>query len=387
MKSNRLLIFILAVGVFGILTTEMGVIGILPSIAEQFDVSVPRAGLMVSLFALAVAISGPILPVMFSGINRKAVMLLVLGIFVIGNVISIFASSFSVLLLARVIPAFLHPVYCSLALTVAALSAKPGEAPKAVSRVVLGVTAGMILGVPITNYVASGTSIERAMIFFAIVNLLAFVATLIFVPSMPVKDKLPVGTQVSVLKKPVLWLAIVTVLFINSSIASINSFITEYLGTVTQISDATLTFALFLLGIASLLGNLAGGRFLTKNAAKTALWFPIALGIVLLLSFLTGTSPIPMLITIMLWGIFFAIGNNVAQYWITSAAPEAPDFVNGLYLSFGNLGVTIGTAIGGYLISGMGTKYIVLGGIAFMVLAWFSILLRNYKFSSGSQEG
>ncbi len=65
----------------------------------------------------------------------------------------------------------------------------------------------------------------------------------------------------------------------------------------------------------------------------------------------------------MLWGILFAIGNNVGQYWITSSAPEAPDFTNGLFLSCGNLGITIGTAVGGLFISGMGAQYVVLGGI------------------------
>lgn len=69
-KQNRLLFFVLFIGVFGIINTEMGIIGILPSIAEHFNVSVTQAGLLVSLFALAVSISGPILPLLFSGMNR-----------------------------------------------------------------------------------------------------------------------------------------------------------------------------------------------------------------------------------------------------------------------------------------------------------------------------
>ncbi len=83
-KQNNLLIFILTIGVFGIINTEMGIIGILPYIADHFHVSVSKAGLLVSLFALAVAISGPTMPLLFSGINRKKAMLLVLGIFVLG---------------------------------------------------------------------------------------------------------------------------------------------------------------------------------------------------------------------------------------------------------------------------------------------------------------
>ncbi|MCM3653640.1 MFS transporter [Metabacillus litoralis] len=385
-KQNNLLIFILTVGVFGILTTEMGVIGILPLIADHFQISVSKAGLLVSLFALAVAISGPIMPLLFSGINRKKVMLLVLGIFVIGNIVSVFASNFTVLLIARVIPAFFHPIYCALALTVAATSGSKEEAPKAVSKVILGVTAGMILGVPITNYIASATSLEMAMLFFAFVNAVAFIATLVFIPSMPVKERLSYGSQVVVLKKPITWLAVVTVIFIGSATSSISTFIAEYLETITNLSGNILTLALFVLGLASLIGNLVGGRLLTRNAMKTAIAFPIVLGIVHLLSFVTSKSTGPMMITILLWGILFAIGNNVSQYWITSAAPEAPDFANGLFLSCGNLGITIGTAVGGLFISGLGTQYIVLGGLLFLIMSLVSILLRNYMYSPTTKQ-
>ncbi|MES5261673.1 MFS transporter [Priestia megaterium] len=379
-KRNNLLIFILTIGVFGILTTEMGVVGILPLIAVHYHISVAQAGLLVSLFALAVAISGPGLPLLFSGINRKKVMLLVLVIFILGNIVSMFASNFTTLLIARIIPAFFHPIYCSLALTVAATSVSREEAPKAVSKVILGVTAGMILGVPITNYIASETSLESAMLFFAIVNAVAFIATLVFIPSMPVKERLSYGSQVSVLKRPLIWLAILTVIFIGSGTSSVNTFITEYLETVTNILGNILTLALFILGLASLIGNLVGGRLLTRNAMKTAIIFPILLGVVHLLSLLTGTSTGPMMLTILVWGFLFAIGNNVSQYWITSAAPEAPDFANGLFLSFSNLGVTIGTAVGGLFVSGMGVQYIVLGGMLFLILSLVSILIRKYMF-------
>ncbi|MGE7839184.1 MFS transporter [Lysinibacillus sp. NPDC093712] len=377
-KNNNLLIFILTVGVFGILTTEMGVIGILPLIAEHFQISVSKAGLLVSLFALAVAISGPILPLLFSGINRKKVMLLVLGIFVLGNIISMLTSDFTILLIARTIPAFFHPIYCSLALTIAATSVSQEESRKAVSKVMMGVTGGMVLGVPITNYIASNTTIEMAFLLFTIVNIMAFLATMLFIPSMPVKERLSYGAQISVLKKPITWLAIATVIFIGSATSSVNSFIAEYLQTITNISGKTLSLALLLLGLASLIGNLAGGKLLTKNAFKTVIFYPIVLGIVYMLSFLTGKSTGPMMITILFWGILFAIGNNISQYWITSATPKAPEFGNGLFLSCGNLGITIGTTVSGLFISGMGTQYIVLSGLLFLILSLISILLKSY---------
>lgn len=165
LHSGGLLVFILTVGVFGIINTEMGVVGILPLIAETFDVSVPQAGWTVSIFALVVAASAPVTPLLFSGVNRKKVMLLALGLFTLSNIISMLTTNFTVLLIARILPAFLHPVYVSMAFTVAAASVSKEKAPKAVSRVFVGVSAGMVLGVPVTSFIASEVSFSMAMLF------------------------------------------------------------------------------------------------------------------------------------------------------------------------------------------------------------------------------
>jgi DHA1 family inner membrane transport protein len=89
----------------------------------------------------------------------------------------------------------------------------------------------------------------------------------------------------------------------------------------------------------------------------------------------------PMFIIILGWGIVLAIGNNISQYWITTAATEAPEFANGLFLTSGNLGITIGTTVGGLFKSGMGTQYVVLGGLLFLILSIVFILLRNFMYS------
>lgn len=224
-QSKSLIIFILAFGIFGIINTEMGVIGILPQISQQFGITVSDAGLLVSLFALAVAISGPFLPLLFSGMNRKIAMLMVIGLFVITNVISVYAPNFTVLLIARIIPAFLHPVYFSVAFTAAANSVSKDQVPKVISKVFMGVTAGMVIGTPITSFIADVMSLEASLWFFAVVNAIAFVTILAFIPSMPVKEKLSYGAQLGVLKKPLVWISIVTVIFLNSSMYAVYSFL------------------------------------------------------------------------------------------------------------------------------------------------------------------
>ncbi|WP_295161303.1 MFS transporter, partial [Selenomonas sp. AE3005] len=136
--NKNVMLLILATGVFGILNTEMGFIGILPYIAEYYQVSVVQAGWLISLFALGVAVAGPTMPLLLSRFNRKHVMVFILGLFTLCNVIAVFAESFYVLLAVRVLPAFFHPVYCAMAFTVAAGLARTGEEPKMVAKINMG---------------------------------------------------------------------------------------------------------------------------------------------------------------------------------------------------------------------------------------------------------
>ncbi|MEC1526128.1 MFS transporter [Neobacillus niacini] len=381
-KQNNLLIFILTIGVFGILNTEMGVIGILPDIAEHFRISVSKAGWLVSIFALVVAVSGPTMPLLFSGINRKKVMLLVLGVFVFGNIVSIFTSDFTILLMARIIPAFFHPIYCSLAFSVAAASVSKEKAPKAVAKVFIGVSAGMVIGVPVSSFIASTVSLQMALGFFAVVNAIAFIATLLFVPTMPVQERLSYRAQISVLKKSITWLSIVTVILLNSAVFGVYSYLAEYLKTVTNMSSYSISLMLFIYGAANIIGNVVAGKILTNNAKKFVVSYPFVLGAVYILLFFTGEFTVPMAVITLIWGILAGIGGNITQYWIMSAAPETPDFANGLFLTSANLGTTFGAAIGGLFISEMGTQYVVLVGILSLLLALVTILLRNYMYSS-----
>jgi len=386
-KQNKLLIFILTVGVFGILNTEMGVIGLLPSISDYFNVSISQAGLTVSLFALAIAVSGPTMPLLFSGMNRKKVMLLVLTVFVVGNIASVFVTNFTILLIIRIALALFHPVYCSMAFTVAASSVKPEEAPKAVSKVFIGISAGMVAGVPIASFIDSAFSYEMAMAFFAIVNAFVLVATLIFVPSMSVEERQSYGEQIAVLKKPIIWVSIVAVILLNASVFGVYSYIAEYLETVTQMTSNTISLTLFVFGGANIIGNIVAGRLLTNNPIKSVLTFPLLLSVVYILLFFTGEFAIPVVIITFLWGILAGgIMANINQYLISSIAQEAPDFANGLFISACNVGTTVGSAAGGLLIAQMGTPYVVLVGILSVILSFIVILLRNNMLNPSRQE-
>lgn len=374
--SGALLVFILTAGVFGIINTEMGVIGILPLIAEHFHVTVPEAGWTVSIFALVVAISAPITPLLFSGINRKKVMLLALGVFTLSNIISMLTSNFTLLLIARALPAFLHPVYVSMAFTVAAASVSKEKAPKAVAKVFIGVSAGMVLGVPVTSYIASEVSFTMGMMFFTVVNALVFMATLLFVPSMPVKEKLSYGAQLNVLKKKIIWYSIMAVTLINGALFGFFSYMSDYLRTVTEVSYSVISILLMIYGLANIIGNVIAGKQLATNPIRSMIFIPFALFTFYICIFILGEWLAAMTVIILILGILAGYGQNTMQYMITEAAPEAPDFANGLFLLSANLGTTVGAAACGAFITFFDTRYSVIGSLLFLAVSIVFVALR-----------
>lgn len=376
LNSSALLVFILTTGVFGIINTEMGVIGILPLIAETFQVTVPQAGWTVSVFALAVALSAPVMPLLFSGVNRKKVMLLALGGFTLSNVVSMTTSDFTVLLLARAIPAFLHPVYVSMAFTVAASSVSPEKAPKAVAKVFIGVSAGMVLGVPVTSFIASETSFTMGMAFFTVVNALVLIATVFFVPSMPVREKRSYGAQLGVLKKKIMWYSIAAVTLINGALFGFFSYMSDYLKTVTDVPYRIISILLLVYGLANILGNIIAGKQLSANPLRSMIAAPLVLIALYVCLFLLGEWLAGMAVLILLLGVLAGYSQNTMQYMITAAAPEAPDFANGLYLLSANLGTTIGAAVCGLFITFFDTRYSVAGALLFLAVSMVFVVLR-----------
>ena len=150
MKSKRNL-YVLALGVFGITTTEFGVIGVLPEIATAFHISIEKAGWLLSAFALIVAIFGPFMLLLFSSFNRKSLLVSSLIIFAVANIFSAYVENFYVLLAVRMVPAFFHPIYWSVALSVAENISEPADKSKAVSIIFSGLTLATVLGVPLAT--------------------------------------------------------------------------------------------------------------------------------------------------------------------------------------------------------------------------------------------
>ncbi len=383
--NKQLLLLIMATGVFSILNTEMGFIGILPYIAENYQVTVVQAGWLISLFALGVAVAGPTMPLIMSRFNRKWVMVFILGLFTVCSTIAVFAENFYVLLAVRVLPAFFHPVYCAMAFTVAAGLAKTGEEPKMIAKINMGVAAGMVAGVPISNFLAEQFSLAFSMAFFALATWLVMLATLYFMPSMPVKEKLGYGEQLAVLKKPMVWASIAAVIFLNGSIFGVFNYLAEYLGVVSGIAPSLISILLLVYGLCNVGGSMLAGNLLTVRPLMVVKIFPLAVAVIYI-ALLGGGSIWPVMgLIVVLWGILGGINANINQYWIASAAPEAPDFANGLFLTAANMGCVLGTTVSGQFIDAWGTQYVVLGGLLFCLLAALTVWVQCYRQRSNPQ--
>lgn len=375
-KVNPLLIIILALGVFGIITTEMGIIGVLPQITQKFNISTSQTGWLVSIFALVVAISGPFLTLLASGINRKFILVTAVLIFAISNIVYAYTSMFEVMLIFRIIPAIFHPVFFSVALVTAAQLVPPEQSTKAVTKVFAGITIGFAFGVPLTSYLADKISLEVAFLFGAVVSIIAFLGILAWLPSMPVKEKMSYGKQLGILRKPLLWLNIVTVIFIFAAMFSVYSYFAEYLGQVTHMNGSWISIMLMVFGIIMIFGNFLFGGLLHKSITKTVIMFPLLYAVTYFFVYYLGSYFIPMVIIIIIWGAVHSGGLIVSQAWLTTEAKEAPEFGNSLFISFSNLGITIGTSIGGWFISHSGIHELLWIGIMFSLLAFLTIIVK-----------
>ncbi|WP_459500573.1 MFS transporter [Bacillus sp. C1] len=383
-KVNPLLIITLAVGVFGIITTEMSIVGVLPQMTQKFGISTSQAGLLVSIFALVVAISGPFLILLVSGVNRKTILLTSIFVFALANMIYAYTTQFEVMLIFRILPAALHPLFFSIALVTAAKLVPPEKSGQAVTKVFMGITVGFALGVPLTSYLAEQISLEVAFLFGAFINALAFIGILTFLPSMPVTERMSFGKQIRILRKPALWFNIATVVFLFAAMFSVYSYFAEYLAKVTNMNGSLISIMLFIFGVIMIVGNHVFGALLQKSLVYTVVLFPILYAVVYGLVYYVGPYLIPMMFMVFIWGLVHSGGLIVGQTWLMSEAKEAPEFGNSLFVSFSNLGITLGTSIGGWFISQLGIHQLIWSGFLFTLLSFLLIIIKLKFFSSSN---
>jgi len=379
-------VYVLALGAFALITTELGVIGILPQVSEAFGISIERAGWLLSGFALVIALVGPWMTLLFSKIDRKFSLCFVLFVFLAANIASACAPSFNILLLTRILPAFVHPVFWSVAMSVAAASVEPKRSSRAVSVVFTGFSAGIVLGVPIASFFAGSNGWNWGFAIFAALNAVALLAHIILLPSMPVVHALSFSRQVGILRKPILWWNLVLQIILTAAVFSIYSYMAEYLKVVTRMDARSTSLMLLLFGTAGIFGTVLVGRLIDIHLSATAGGFIALFAPTLVLIFLFGQSYPVAIALVVLWGFVHATAIPLCQALVLRAAPEAPEFSNSLFNSFGNAGLTAGTAVGGLSIAKIGIHDLPLASIGLLAVAALVFFLERRFCGQRSQR-
>ena len=378
-------ILFLALGLFGVYCIEFGVVGILPLIMQRFDVTASRAGMLVGLFALVIAAAGPFLVLLATRWRRKPVLMVSLGVFALASVASAFAPRFEWLLALRVVPALFHPVYFSLAMVAAAALYPPHESARAGAHAFTGTSMGMVLGIPLTTWIAAQYGYEASFLACAAVNLLAALGLYWFLPDTPHGAPPAYGRQLAILRKPALWLNIAAAMLVFAAMFSVYAYAAAYLQEVAGLTARQTGLLLVVFGVGGVAGNLYAGRQLGRHLLRTVLLQPLLLCLAYALLYrYAATAGWGIAVLALFWGAAHTSGLIVTQMWLGSEAREAPAFAIGVYIAAINLGVTVGALTGGAALARYGMQGALAGGVLLAVLALAIILLKVALFRAPS---
>lgn len=370
--------YIGCLGLIGVITTEFGVIGILPQLAGYYRISIDTAGLLLSVFAIVIALAGPFMTLFLSGYNRKYIMAISLGVFLLTGIVSALSPPFWLLLLVRMLPAFLQPVYISTAIAAATNAAAKKDEHKMMAIVLGGIGIATVSTVPFATYLAGVfQSWNYSFVAQAVVSLLALTGILTMLPSMPVPGKKSYGKQLEILKKPAFLISSVVVLLMNAAMFTTYAYFAEYLGRVNGMTPKTISSMLLLFGLMGVLGNFVAGKALSKNLNLTTAAFLAGLVLVAVGIYFSGPWSAAAVLLIGIWGFLHTPCFLTGQAYMIATAREAPEFANSISISVGNLGIAIGTALSGWVIAGYGIHYAPWVMLGFSLIALIMMLFRK----------
>ena len=370
--------YIGCLGFLAVITTEFGIIGILSQVAAHYHISIDKAGYLLSAFALIIALTGPFMTLLTSDFDRKKVMLTAIFIFLITGLVSSFSPPFWLLMLVRILPAFLQPVYIATALAVAVSKAGKERENELMSIVFSGIAIAMVTTVPFATWLASVWSWEYSFVVQSLVSIVALAGIYFILPPMPVKEKQSYGSQLKILTKPTFMISTAMNFFMITAWFSTYSYFAEYLNKAKGMDNTMISYMLFIFGVIGVFSNWIAGKMLNKNITKTTAFFLSGTIIVPILLHFSGGNTLATIFVIVIWGFLYSPSFLNASTYMISSVPDSLEFANSLATSFGNLGVTLGTTIGGWIIMTSGVQNNPWIGMIFGVLAFLMIGLRSF---------
>ncbi|RYY03268.1 MAG: MFS transporter [Gammaproteobacteria bacterium] len=372
----------LTLSAFAIGTTEFVIVGLIPTIATSLGVSVPSAGLLVSLYALGVAIGAPVLTALTGRIPRKQLLLGLMTLFTIGNLVAWMAPSYEALMAARVLTGLAHGVFFSIGSTIATSLVPKEKAASAIAIMFTGLTVALVTGVPLGTYIGQHFGWQATFLAVSLLGVIAVIGSWILIPkNIASIAPAPLLTQLSVLKKPRLLLVYaMTALGYGGTFIAF-TYLAPILQEVSGFSAGSVGLVMLVYGVSVAFGNIWGGKLADKKGPIRALQIVFAL-LALVLFVLTFTAPNMWLAlaTVLVWGAV-AFGNvpGLQVYVVQRAeidAPQAVDVASGLNIAAFNVGIAGGAWIGGLIVANYGLMntpwigaLIVLGALALTTLA------------------
>ena len=350
----------LTLSAFAIGTTEFVIVGLIPTIATSLGVSVPSAGLLVSLYALGVAIGAPVLTALTGRVPRKQLLLGLMTLFTIGNLVAWMAPSYEALMAARVLTGLAHGVFFSIGSTIATSLVPKEKAASAIAIMFTGLTVALVTGVPLGTYIGQHFGWQATFLAVSLLGIIAVIGSWILIPKNIATDA-PASllTQLAVLKKPRLLLVYaMTALGYGGTFIAF-TYLAPILQEVSGFSAGSVGLVMLVYGVSVAFGNIWGGKLADKKGPILALQIVFAL-LALVLFALTFTAPNMWLAlaTVLVWGAV-AFGNvpGLQVYVVQRAeidAPQAVDVASGLNIAAFNVGIAGGAWVGGLIVAHYG---------------------------------
>ncbi|MCQ0165866.1 MFS transporter [Pseudomonas sp. SD17-1] len=377
-------LLILALSAFAIGTTEFVIMGLLPDVASDLGVSIPGAGWLVTGYALGVAIGAPFMALATARLPRKAALVALMGVFIIGNLLCALATDYNVLMFARVITALCHGAFFGIGSVVAANLVPANRRASAVALMFTGLTLANVLGVPLGTALGQVYGWRSTFWAVTVIGVIALIGLIRFLPIKRDEEKLDMRAELAALKGAGIWLSLSMTVLFSASMFALFTYVAPLLGDVTGVSPRGVTWTLLLIGLGLTLGNILGGKLADRRLAATLMGVFAAMAVISTALSWTSTALIPAEITLFLWATAAFAAVPALQVNVVSFGRAAPNLVSTLNIGAFNLGNALGAWVGGTVIDqGLGLTRVPLAAAALAVLA---LIVTLITFSQGGNN-
>ncbi|AOB27745.1 MFS transporter [Bordetella bronchiseptica] len=363
-------IILLSAAGFTILTTEFLIVGLLPPLARDLQVTVPQAGLLVSLFAFTVAAAGPVLTALLANIERKRLFVWVLVLFGLANALAAVSPNIWVMAFARFVPALALPVFWSLASATAVELVGPAYAGRAISIIGFGIVAATVLGIPIGVLISDAFGWRAA---FAVLTAVAWAKALLLLAYFPKprtgRPSQRLSAQLRILRDPWLLGHVMLSLLVFTGMFTAYTYLADMLERLAGFDGKVVGWTMMAFGGVGILGNWLGGRLVDRSPLGATILFSLIMTAGLLFVAQVMQAPYWLALALALWGIAQAALLTVCHVRVIKAAPQAPAFAASLNISGANIGIGLGAAVGGHFIDSYGLATLGMAAAAIVLAA------------------